>query len=210
MTAIHIPPLRERREDVLPIAERAVRRFGQQMGKSLTGLSAGARRMLGRYSWPGNVRELENVIERAVALEESHVVQAESLDLGPILADHTRRHTGGLAPPHLSEPPDGHLRDTLPVSGFDLAQHVEPNRALLHDASAGANRWSEDEGGGTPGNDLSLVSVLHEEVRHWPLGFLVMTSGVTSSDLTICVWRQERGLSGVPKRYLSITASVYN
>ena len=81
--AVHIPPLRERREDVLPIAERAVQQFSQQMGKSITGLSAGARRTLGRYSWPGNVRELENVIERAVALEDGDVVQAESLDLGP-------------------------------------------------------------------------------------------------------------------------------
>ena len=81
--AVHIPPLRERREDVLPLAERAVERFNQQLGRPLKGLSAGAKRTLGRYSWPGNVRELENVIERAVALEQSDVVQAESLDLGP-------------------------------------------------------------------------------------------------------------------------------
>ena len=59
--AIHIPPLRERREDVLPLADRAVERFSQQLGRQLKGLSAGARRTLGRYSWPGNVRELENV-----------------------------------------------------------------------------------------------------------------------------------------------------
>ena len=69
--AIHIPPLRERREDVLPLADRAVERFSQQLGRQLKGLSPGARRTLCRYSWPGNVRELENVIERAVALEQS-------------------------------------------------------------------------------------------------------------------------------------------
>ena len=71
------------------------------------------------------MRELENVIERAVALEDGDVVQAESLDLGPTQADHARRHVDGLAPPRLGELVDGHPRDTLPASGFDLAQHVE-------------------------------------------------------------------------------------
>ena len=123
--AIHIPPLRERREDVLPIAERAVERFSHQMGKSLKGLSAGARRTLGRYTWPGNVRELENVIERAVALEESDVVQAESLDLGPTQVDHARRHEHAPHPVRSSEFVSGHPGNTLPSSGFDLGQHLE-------------------------------------------------------------------------------------
>ena len=123
--AIHIPPLRERREDVLPLAERAVERFSQQLGRPLKGLSAGARRTLGRYSWPGNVRELENVIERAVALEQSDVVQAESLDLGPTRSVSGPRHQ---IAPSLSK--DGRrvaesVADTLPETGFDLGQHVE-------------------------------------------------------------------------------------
>ena len=62
--ALHIPPLRDRREDILPLAERAVVKFGAQIGSRLRGLSPGAKRTLERYSWPGNVRELENVIER--------------------------------------------------------------------------------------------------------------------------------------------------
>ena len=123
--AIHIPPLRERREDVLPLAERAVERFSQQLGRPLKGLSAGARRTLGRYSWPGNVRELENVIERAVALEQSDVVQAESLDLGPTRSVSGPRHQ---IAPSLSK--NGRrvaesVADTLPETGFDLGQHVE-------------------------------------------------------------------------------------
>ena len=66
---VHIPPLRERRENVLPLAERAVEKFSAQIGKPLRGLSPSAKRTLERYSWPGNVRELENVIEREVAFE---------------------------------------------------------------------------------------------------------------------------------------------
>jgi len=123
--AIHIPPLRDRREDVLPIAERAVERFSQQLGKALTGLSAGARRTLGRYSWPGNVRELENVIERAVALEEGTVVQAESLDLGPTQADHARHYGNAYSPARQTEFVGEQPGETLPASGFDLSQHLE-------------------------------------------------------------------------------------
>ena len=123
--AIHIPPLRERREDVLPLAERAVASFSQQLGKPLKGLSAGARRTLGRYSWPGNVRELENVIERAVALEQGDVVQAESLDLGPTQAVSSRRPPVSMASPQASATGNEPSADSLPVEGFNLAQHVE-------------------------------------------------------------------------------------
>ena len=123
--AIHIPPLRERREDVLPLAERAVERFSQQLGRSLNGLSAGARRTLGRYSWPGNVRELENVIERAVALEQSDVVQAESLDLGPTQSVSAQRRRAELTRSQVGQTVTEPAPDALPAEGFDLGQHVE-------------------------------------------------------------------------------------
>jgi two-component system response regulator PilR (NtrC family) len=117
---IHIPPLRERREDVLPLAERAVEKFSAQIGKPLRGLTAGATRTLERYSWPGNVRELENVIERAVAFEEGDVVRAESLDLGPVPLDNARR----WKPSH-ARGQDVPTDDALPSAGFDLGEHVE-------------------------------------------------------------------------------------
>ncbi len=121
--AIHIPPLRERRDDILPLARRAVERFSQQLGKPLAGLSPGATRTLERYSWPGNVRELENVIERAVALEQTDTVQAESLDLGPAQVDHARhrRPTPKLADTGMTAP----KAEALPGAGFHLGDHVE-------------------------------------------------------------------------------------
>ena len=121
--AIHIPPLRERRDDVLPLARRAVARFSQQLGKPLTGLSPGATRTLERYSWPGNVRELENVIERAVALEQTDTVQAESLDLGPTQVDHACQRQPALALADAAVTP--RTPDALPVAGFHLGEHVE-------------------------------------------------------------------------------------
>jgi DNA-binding NtrC family response regulator len=63
---IKLPPLRERREDIPLLAEHFVQRIASELGKDLSGISAGALKILLAYDWPGNVRELENVIERAI------------------------------------------------------------------------------------------------------------------------------------------------
>jgi two-component system response regulator PilR (NtrC family) len=65
---LELPPLRERREDVARLVDRFVRRFADELGKEVRGLSPDARRAIDRHDFPGNVRELENMIERAVAL----------------------------------------------------------------------------------------------------------------------------------------------
>jgi two-component system response regulator PilR (NtrC family) len=69
---IHVPPLRERVEDIEPLARHFLRRYALQIGKPLHDFDAKALQILCRYSWPGNVRELENAIERAVAVSVSH------------------------------------------------------------------------------------------------------------------------------------------
>jgi two-component system response regulator AtoC len=73
--SIHIPPLRERREDVNLLIDHFVTRNNARLGTSIRGLSPEVRRLLLEYSWPGNVRELENTIERAMVLAESDVMQ---------------------------------------------------------------------------------------------------------------------------------------
>jgi two-component system response regulator AtoC len=81
---IHIPPLRERREDIPLLAEHFFKKHTEHLGKTLKGISPKAMECLIRFPWPGNVRELENVIERSVILEGRDEIQEEtlSLDLG--------------------------------------------------------------------------------------------------------------------------------
>ncbi len=76
---IHLPPLRERREDVPVLAEHFLARANVRIGKSIRGISEEAMKLLVAHEWPGNVRELENVIERAVALEPTPTIQPERL-----------------------------------------------------------------------------------------------------------------------------------
>ncbi len=76
---IHIPPLRERIEDIGILAHRFLRQYSEKSGKKVAGLSREALLSLESYRWPGNVRELENTIERAVALESTVNITPESL-----------------------------------------------------------------------------------------------------------------------------------
>jgi len=76
---IHMPPLRERREDIPLLATHFLAKSSASTKKNLTKISEEAMERLSVYDWPGNVRELENVIERAVALETSGVILPERL-----------------------------------------------------------------------------------------------------------------------------------
>ncbi len=78
---IHVPPLRERREDIPKLVEHFVRRAARECGREVRGVSAGALEVLTRYQWPGNVRELENVIHRAVVLARHPVIQLQDVPL---------------------------------------------------------------------------------------------------------------------------------
>ncbi len=76
---IVIPPLRERREDILPVAERMLAFFARQNHRRILGLTEEAVRVLQTYDWPGNVRELHNAIERAVLLCNEERIGVEHL-----------------------------------------------------------------------------------------------------------------------------------
>ena len=70
---IELPPLSERRETIVPLAEYFTGKFAAAFGKRITGFSPDATRALRQYAWPGNVRELQNVIERAVILASGEI-----------------------------------------------------------------------------------------------------------------------------------------
>ncbi|MCX7991958.1 MAG: sigma-54 dependent transcriptional regulator, partial [Proteobacteria bacterium] len=76
---INVPPLRDRKEDIVELAGFFITRFSKDMNKGVKGLSPEAVRMLKNYSWPGNIRELQNVIERAVVLCKDEIITPREL-----------------------------------------------------------------------------------------------------------------------------------
>jgi two-component system response regulator PilR (NtrC family) len=108
---IALPALRDRREDIPLLAEHFLAKYGDSMGKPVSGISHEAMDLLMGHDWPGNIRELENVIERAVALESTPSILSDSLP--PAIR-------GGSHRPSNGEPPE-----KLPASGFDLEAHVK-------------------------------------------------------------------------------------
>ena len=88
---IHIPPLRERREDILPLANFFINRISSRMGHGLITLADETRNLLQQYDWPGNVREMENAIERALIVSGGSSILPGDLPL--------RRESGDLNSP---------------------------------------------------------------------------------------------------------------
>jgi two-component system response regulator AtoC len=91
---IHLPPLRERVEDLARLVEHFVGKFNRTTGKQVRGFDGGALAAMAGYAWPGNVRELENVVERAIIVARGPDVGAADLDFG-------RRGPGSTATPPL-------------------------------------------------------------------------------------------------------------
>ena len=84
---LHVPPLRERREDVPPLTRYFVQKHADRMGRKIDTIPAGAMDALTRYHWPGNIRELQNVIERSVILSTGgtlRIAMPEATDKGAI------------------------------------------------------------------------------------------------------------------------------
>ncbi|NTW82952.1 MAG: sigma-54-dependent Fis family transcriptional regulator [Chlorobiaceae bacterium] len=81
VVSIRIPPLRERRDDIPPLADTFIRRFSEENGKQINGISREAMDVLMKYSWPGNVRELENIVQQSVVLSRSSTITRDDLPI---------------------------------------------------------------------------------------------------------------------------------
>ena len=79
--SVHLPPLRDRREDILPLANAFLKRFDAQAGRNITGFSDPASAKLRAFDWPGNVRQLQNEIQRAVLMCEGNLVGEGDLSI---------------------------------------------------------------------------------------------------------------------------------
>jgi transcriptional regulator with PAS, ATPase and Fis domain len=77
--SLFLPPLRDRREDILPLVHFFIERYNRRFRKSVEGISPETRELLIKYDWPGNVRELKNAIERAMILEDDNMLRPDYL-----------------------------------------------------------------------------------------------------------------------------------
>jgi len=107
---IHIPPLRERREDILPLITHFVKKFRTSFKKEIDYLPNRIIDRLLQYDWPGNVRELENVIKRAVLLARDNVITEKELSFESNSPIHTQISAGGHVEKWMLEQP---LKETL-------------------------------------------------------------------------------------------------
>jgi DNA-binding NtrC family response regulator len=81
--SVHLPPLRERSDDILLLAHHFVREMGTRIGRGEPGLSRDARALLLSHRWPGNIRELANAVERALIVSEGGLLTAEHFGIAP-------------------------------------------------------------------------------------------------------------------------------
>ena len=145
---IHLPPLRERGEDIPLLAEYFLEKYRDQMAKDIHALSQESMDLLDAYEWPGNIRELENVIERAVALEKSQTILPESLPEHIVKRVPKGPAAAGCCPNQAST-----WKSTWKV--------------WRRSTSAGprARRRRPGQGCGAAGHELPVVPVLREEIQ---------------------------------------------
>ena len=139
---IHLPPLRERPEDVPLLVAHFIGRIASDVGKTIAGISPEALAVLERYHWPGNIRELENVVERAIVLGSGEQITADSL------------------PPHLAQPAErGEFPVEIPAGGMDL-------EGLLAAVESRYIRLALDRAGGLQVRAAELLRLSFRQFRY--------------------------------------------
>ncbi len=138
--SIYIPPLRERKEDILPLVEYFIEHYNRKFRKSIRGIADDTRRLLLNHDWPGNVRELKNAIERAMILEDEPVLRPAYLPFS-VAQQHARITAFEHMSPGASSSgalPNGRSlpRLSIPEGGTSLE---EVERALVEMALRQAN-----------------------------------------------------------------------
>ncbi len=126
VVSFRLPPLRQRGEDILLLADHFLQQFAAQIGRTQPEFSASAKQAMLDYRWPGNVRELRNVMERASYLAQSNVLTESDLGLGPIDSPGNAFVAAASPSPANRLHPGAGVdasRDGQPASGFFAALH---------------------------------------------------------------------------------------
>ena len=131
VVSVDMPPLRERKDDILELSHFFIRRFAGELRKRVDGLQPAAEKLLKRHNWPGNIRELENAIERAVLLTEEPKLGQDDLRLGELT-------TGASAQEHptaVKIPPTGiplaEIERQAVVEALSMSNWVQKDAAEL-------------------------------------------------------------------------------
>jgi DNA-binding NtrC family response regulator len=128
--SIETPALRERKEDVLPLANFFAKRYSEELKKSLTGFTPQAVKYLTRHNWPGNIRELQNSIERAVLMAESSLIGADDLSLNANHGDPSSIDSLGIKIPPSGIKLDDLERNTI-IEALKMSNWVQKDAAEL-------------------------------------------------------------------------------
>jgi transcriptional regulator with PAS, ATPase and Fis domain len=122
--SIFIPPLRERKEDILLLVEHFIKKANQKCGKSIRGITPEFKDMLLHYHWPGNVRELENVMEREVVLSRTEVIDKEDVPYIRLLSDRSFEDTSATSL-SLKDVEKNHILKILKKTNWNLIKSSE-------------------------------------------------------------------------------------
>jgi DNA-binding NtrC family response regulator len=132
---LYVPPLRERKEDILPLSRLFMERFAKQFKKPFKDISTAAQRLLTDYPWPGNIRELRNLFERTVLLEQGELLDTQHLKLAGRVRPASEASIGQRV--------DEMVSGTMPATGIPFEALVEElERALIMRASY-ATKWNQ-------------------------------------------------------------------
>ena len=134
---VSLPALRDRGDDIIILAKHFIERFAVQNDKAIDGLAPDTQRAFETYPWPGNVRELENVIERAIILEDSNLITPESLPREVMV----ERRESGIAAPSFAASIDS---DVGEWEAADIVPFEEEERRIIQRALELTN-WNVQE-----------------------------------------------------------------
>lgn len=146
---LHLPPLRERREDIPLLARAFFERFRKSMDKPVEGIEPAAMAQMEAYDWPGNVRELENTMERSVALETGRLISVS------VLPEKIRY---GVSGGRVGSSRNG--RPELPEGGLDLEHYIQDTERAYLLAALEAS-------GGVGTRAAELLKMSYRSYRHY-------------------------------------------
>jgi Nif-specific regulatory protein len=132
VVSVEMPPLRDRKDDIVQLAQFFVNRFAGELKKKLERIQADAVKVLMRHNWPGNIRELENVIERAVLMADGPEIELNDLQIGQ---GETASGPSGDRAPVVRVPPTGipleEIERQAVVEALKMSNWVQKDAAEL-------------------------------------------------------------------------------